>query len=54
MQRVKYFSGDYVNDIEEEINHFIENNNVKIINIAITSNNDSYKLYQTLVTYEIE
>lgn len=54
MQRVKYFSGDYVSDIEEEINHFIENNNIKIINIAITSNNNSYKLYQTLVTYEIK
>ena len=52
MQRVKYFSRNHMMDIEKDINDFIENRKVKIkiVNIAITTNNNSY---HALVTYEI-
>lgn len=52
MQRVKYFSRNHMMDIEKDINDFIENRKVKtkIVNIAITANNNSY---HALVTYEI-
>lgn len=39
-----------MSDIERDINDFIENHKVKIVNIAITANNN---LYHALVTYEI-
>ena len=52
MQRIKNFSRSYMMDIEKDINDFIENRKVKIkiVNIAITANNNSY---HALVTYEI-
>ncbi len=40
-------------DIENEINDFIQTNNIKIINIALTTNTNAYYKYHALVTYEI-
>ena len=53
MQRVKHFSKKHMIDIENEINDFIEKNNIKIINIALTTNTNAFYKYHALVTYEI-